>query len=92
MDFHHESLVIDGHTDVPTRLWESPVDLSKRHADRHIDLPRLREGGVDALVWALFVPASLDAERGWQHALELYRVSEEALIPGQLVQVASAED
>ncbi|HEX9940900.1 MAG TPA: dipeptidase [Thermoanaerobaculia bacterium] len=92
MDFHRDCLVIDGHTDVPTRLWETPADLSQRLTDRHIDLPRLKEGGVDALVFALFVPASLDAERGWEHALELYRISAEALIPGQLVQVASADD
>ena len=92
MDFHRESLVIDGHTDVPTRLWEEPADLSQRLTDRHIDLPRLREGGVDALVFALYVPAALEPGRGWDHARELYRLSTEALIPGQLVQVASADD
>ena len=53
MDLHREALVIDGHTDVPTRLWEEPADLSQRLTDRHIDLPRLREGGVDALVFAI---------------------------------------
>jgi membrane dipeptidase len=92
MDLHREALVIDGHTDVPTRLWENPADLSQRLTDRHIDLPRLKEGGVDGVVFALYVPASLDAERGWEHVQELYRISTEALIPGQLVQVASADD
>ena len=92
MDFHRETLVIDGHTDVPTRLWEEPADLSQRLTDRHVDLPRLREGGVDALVFALYVPAALDPEPGWAHAQELYRISTGALIPGQLVQVAAAED
>jgi membrane dipeptidase len=92
MDFHRDALVIDAHTDVPTRLWEEPADLSQRRTDRHIDLPRLREGGVDALVFALYVPAALAPEPGWAHAQELYRLSTEALIPGQLVQVASAED
>ena len=92
MDLHRESLVIDGHTDVPTRLWETPADLSQRLTDRHIDLPRLKEGGVDGVVFALYVPAPLDAERGWEHVQELYRISTEALIPGQLVQVASADD
>jgi membrane dipeptidase len=91
-DFHHDCLVIDGHTDVPTRLWEAPADLSQRLTDRHVDLPRLREGGVDGLVFALYVPASLDPEPGWEHALKLYEISEKALIPGQLVQVASADD
>src|SRR4051795_9993410 len=92
MDLHREALVIDGHTDVPTRLWEEPADLSQRLTDRHVDLPRLREGGVDALVFALYVPAQLDPEPGWEHAQELYRLSTGALIPGQLVQVASGED
>jgi len=92
MNFHQECLVVDGHTDVPSRLWEAPANLSQRLSDRHVDLPRLREGGVDALVFALYVPASLDPERGWEHALKLYEISEKALIPGQLVQVASADD
>jgi membrane dipeptidase len=92
MGFHEESLVIDAHTDAPTRLWEAPADLSKRQKDRHVDLPRLRQGGVDALVFALYVPASLDPARGWEHAKALYAASEKALIPGQLVQVASATD
>src|SRR3954463_12645561 len=91
MDLHHEALVIDGHTDVPTRLWEEPADLSQRLTDRHIDLPRLREGGVDALVFALYRSAPLEPEQGREHAEELYRLATGALIPGQLVQVASGE-
>jgi membrane dipeptidase len=91
MDFHRDALVIDAHTDIPTRLWEEPADLSRRLTDRQIDLPRLRDGGVDALVFALYVPAALDPERGWAHARELHRISTDALIPGQLVQVAAAE-
>ena len=27
MGFHQDCLVLDGHTDVPTRLWESPASL-----------------------------------------------------------------
>lgn len=92
MNLHQEALVIDGHTDVPTRLWEEPADLSQPLTDRHVDLPRLRAGGVDALVFALYVPAALEPEPGWEHAQELYRLSAAALIPGQLVQVASADD
>src|SRR5690349_3552904 len=91
MTFHEDSIVIDGHTDVPTRLFEAPADLSQRHTDRHADLPRLREGGVDALVYALFVPAFLSPEQGWEHAQTLYRISIDHLAPG-LEQVASAEE
>src|SRR5258705_13838007 len=90
MSFHDDCLVFDGHTDVPTRLWEEPADLSQRLTDRHVDLPRLRAGGVDALVFALYVPAPLNPQPGWEHAQELYRLSTDALIPGELVQAASA--
>jgi membrane dipeptidase len=87
-----DTLVIDAHTDVPTRLWEHSADLTKSLPGRHVDLPRLRQGGVSAVVFALYIPAELDAQRGWEHAKTLYELSEQALIPGQLVQVATAED
>ncbi|MEA2695029.1 MAG: rane dipeptidase [Acidobacteriota bacterium] len=93
MSFHDDCLVFDGHTDVPTRLWESPADLSEPLADRHIDLPRLRAGGVDALVFALYVPSSLPPDQGWEHALALYRLSEAQLAAGKgLVKAVYAED
>ncbi len=85
-------LVIDGHTDVPTRLWEGPVDLSLPQRDRQVDLPRLRAGGVDALVWALFLPASLDPASGREHARRLYEISLDHLVPGELEGARSAED
>ncbi|HSS77755.1 MAG TPA: dipeptidase, partial [Thermoanaerobaculia bacterium] len=92
MPAHQDTLIIDAHTDVPTRLWESPADLSKRLTDRHVDLPRLRQGGVGAVVFALYIPPDFDPQRGWEHAKTLYELSEQALIPGQLVQVATADD
>jgi membrane dipeptidase len=64
------------------QLWGSPADLSERRTDRHIDLPRLREGGVDALVFALYLPASLSAERGAEHIFELYDRTVEHLAEG----------
>jgi membrane dipeptidase len=91
MSFHADCLILDGHTDVPTRLWETPADLSRPCRDRHVDLPRLRAGGVDALVFALYVPANLSPEEGGEHARELYRLASRALIPGELEQAESAE-
>jgi membrane dipeptidase len=81
MSFHDDCLVFDGHTDVPTRLWESgeTPDLAQPVPDHHVDLPRLRAGGVDALVFALYIPSSLPPDRGWEHALTLYRLAEAQL-------------
>jgi membrane dipeptidase len=93
MSFHDDCLVFDGHTDVPTKLWELPADLARPLPDRQIDLPRLRAGGVDALVFALYVPSPLPPDRGWEHALELYRLAEAQVGAGKgLVKAVSAED
>ena len=84
--------VVDGHTDVPTRLHHRPADLGERLGDGHVDLPRLREGGVSSPVFALYVPSILDAEAGWRHALALYEEVERQVRPGELEIVASEAD
>lgn len=89
---HREALVIDGHTDVPTRLYWSPADLSQRLTDGHVDLPRLREGGVTAPVFALFIPPMLSAEAGLGHARDLFSLIEEQLRPGELELAVSVEE
>jgi membrane dipeptidase len=93
MGFHEDCLVLDGHTDVPTRIWEDPRSLAERKPGRHADLPRLREGGVDAVVFAFYIPPSLDAERGWRHAQELHRISVEHVeaTPDMEVAVSAAD-
>ncbi len=59
-----EALLVDGHNDLPWRLREwydsdlRSIDLTRRVPDErlHTDIPRLREGGVDAQFWAAYVP------------------------------------
>lgn len=76
--------VFDGHTDVPTRLWETPCDLRRPCSDRHVDLPRLRRGGVSGLVFAFFVPAHFSPADGLAHAKTLHRLTVDQLVPGEL--------
>lgn len=92
MSFHDDCLVFDGHTDLPTRLLARPADLSRRLDDGHLDLPRLRRGGVDALVTALFIPAQLEPEAGLRHADVLYRRLLEHLVPGELELAVSVDE
>jgi membrane dipeptidase len=57
--------VWDGHNDLPWELREqsaydlSAVDIAQRLTTTHTDLPRLREGGVGAQFWSVYVPAQL---------------------------------
>jgi membrane dipeptidase len=49
---HKEITVCDTHCDTIERVLGERVDLAVRSNDGHIDIPRLREGGVDAQIFA----------------------------------------
>jgi membrane dipeptidase len=48
--------VIDGHNDALLRAWRSGESLRERGDDGHLDLPRMREGGIAAGFFAIYVP------------------------------------
>ena len=51
---HDDALVLDAHCDALMRAVDDGVDLTVRNAEGHVDLARLREGGVDAQMFALW--------------------------------------
>ncbi len=57
--------VWDGHNDLPWELREQSsydldaVDIAQRLTTTHTDLPRLRDGGVGAQFWSVYVPSTL---------------------------------
>ncbi len=61
---HADSLVIDGHNDLPWELrsQDSPdfkqLDIAQRQPTLQTDIPRLREGGVGGQFWSVWVPTS----------------------------------
>jgi membrane dipeptidase len=54
-------LVFDGHVDTPYRLSRFYEDVSEPTQAGDFDLPRARDGGLDAAFMAVYVPASLQA-------------------------------
>ncbi len=52
---HREAIVADLHSDAILVVASGKRDLTVRGTTGHVDLPRLREGGVDVQVFALFV-------------------------------------
>jgi len=52
---HREALVVDGHVHVIDRQFYHGGDIGKRVADGQFDLPRAREGGIDAMFFSIFV-------------------------------------
>ena len=52
---HAEAFVMDTHTDTTTKFEDPAWDFSARHDEGHVDLPKLREGGYDAVFWAIYM-------------------------------------
>ncbi len=52
---HQQAIVIDGHNDAIQRIV-SGEDLAKLTTNGHIDIPRMRSGGIDAAFFAVWVP------------------------------------
>lgn len=69
-DLHFRSIVIDTHVDTTQRLFEPGFDLAARHADGGVDIPRLREGGVTAVFFAVWVPGTVTGAEAVRRALE----------------------
>ncbi|UQI49171.1 dipeptidase [Streptomyces sp. HU2014] len=69
--------VVDGHNDLPWALREQVrYDLDRRDiatdqsADLHTDLPRLREGGVGAQFWSVYVRTDMAGDEAVSATLE----------------------
>jgi len=56
-DRHHKALVFDTHIDTPQRLLNEGTDYDMSQPDPlgHIDIPRMREGGLDAAFFSIWV-------------------------------------
>lgn len=61
---HATTVLFDGHNDLPWAFRErgmpsfEKLDISQPQPELHTDIPRLREGGVKAQFWSVYVPAS----------------------------------
>jgi len=60
---HEAGMLFDGHNDLPWRLREDgdvkfeTLDLSKRLPTGQTDIPRMREGGLKAQFWSVYIPS-----------------------------------
>lgn len=60
---HAAAFVFDGHNDLPWRLRKDgdvafgKLDIAKRLETGQTDIPRLRDGGVKAQFWSVYIPS-----------------------------------
>lgn len=55
-DLHRKAFVMDGHTHVMTRELLKGTDIGQRYPDGNVDLPRAKEGGLDAMFFSVYTP------------------------------------
>lgn len=75
---HQEAFVLDTHCDTPMALLEG-ADISKRLRKGHVDIPRLIEGGVDALFFAIYTSNNLEPDAATREALQMIAKTYDAI-------------
>jgi membrane dipeptidase len=63
-DLARRFVLVDTHIDLPMRLVEKDEDISVRTPKGDFDLPRAREGGLDAPFMSIYVPAEYQKKGG----------------------------
>src|SRR5436309_9832620 len=52
---HDRAIVIDAHSDCTQRITYDGIDFSHKQPDMHVDLPKVKAGGLDAQFFSIFV-------------------------------------
>lgn len=88
------SIVIDTHDDTTQRLLDPKFDLAARQTDGNIDIPRMREGGLTAIFFSIWIPGKIRGPEAVQKALKQIDAVRETVRkhPNELVLATTADD
>jgi membrane dipeptidase len=67
---HFSSIVVDTHADTTQRLMDGDFDLAARDPKGSVDIPRLKEGGIDAIFFSIWVPSKVTGPVAAKRATE----------------------
>src|ERR1700733_693793 len=89
------SIVIDTHDDTTQRFFsKTGFDLGKRNNDGSIDVPRMREGGMNGIFFSIWIDGRIMGPLAIQKALDQIDAVREnvAKYPKEIVLARTAED
>ena len=91
---HSSSIVIDTHDDTTQRLLDPSFDISARHADGNIDVPRMRDGGLNAIFFSIWIPSKTVGPEAVKKAIDQIDAVREAVRkhPNDLVLATTADE
>lgn len=69
-NLHFSSIVIDTHADTPQRFIDGDFDLAPRNAKGSVDIPRMKEGGLDAVFFSIWMPSKVRGPIAVERALQ----------------------
>src|SRR6516162_1089948 len=67
---HFSSIVVDTHDDTTQRLLDANFDLGERHTDGSIDIPRMREGGLGAIFFSIWMESKITGPEAVKRTLD----------------------
>jgi membrane dipeptidase len=91
---HEAAIVIDTHADTTQRLVApGRFDIGVRHTDGSVDIPRMREGGLGAQFFSIWVPSEVVGPAAVKRGLQQIDAVREAVRThsGDLVLATTAE-
>ena len=66
---HFSSIVVDTHDDTTQRFLDGKFDLGVRSSSGSIDIPRMREGGLGAIFFSIWMPSKITGPEAVDRAL-----------------------
>jgi membrane dipeptidase len=66
---HFSSIVVDTHDDTTQRFLDGKFDLGARNSAGSIDIPRMREGGLGAIFFSIWIPSKITGTEAVNRAL-----------------------
>jgi membrane dipeptidase len=67
---HFSSIVVDTHDDTTQRFLDGKFDLGERATNGSIDIPRMKEGGLSAIFFSIWIPSKVTGPEAVDRALD----------------------
>src|SRR3984885_14992997 len=93
-ELHFQSIVVDTHDDTTQRLLDPKFDFGVRRTDGSVDIPRMREGGLSAIFFSIWIPGTVTGPSAVQGELDQISAVRETVArhPNDLVLCTTAEE
>jgi membrane dipeptidase len=89
---HFSSIVLDTHVDTTPKL-QTDWKFTEEHADGHVDLPRLKKGGLNALFFSIYMSGNVTGPKAVNDSIEriaaVHKLAHD--LPDQIVLCVTAD-